>query len=395
MPMWFRFSNSRVRVGLAAAMMALGSSGCGTGDFVPPPPPELRGAVGVGSPGMGSVRGTAKSDLLGSAALAVKGIEVILNGDVDLGEVEVQKAAARTQAGYDRAQIQITVPGEVSEIAGKSVARPKSQAALVRDALARHPHPQVLIVEPANPADPDLAQAVQEAGAAKVPVILVGRPLSGEASPQGASSGPSPILVAPSSFTPSARQLVAAAIRNAKSAKLKPEEGAILLINSAGDAFIPDRVAAIRDALKAAGVNSIQEVRFAQDSQLAQKLLTERLKADPKPVLVFSLDFMGATGSNEAAGRIAEERPFIQAGYTSEDHLLRMADAGEFAALGFYIPVRLIRKAVSLAVAVALKKEVPKSVEIPIEIHESPANTGAPQVPAHKKSQMRPGASTP
>ncbi len=220
--------------------------------------------MGVGSPGMRSEPGTARSDLLGSAPSAVKNIEVILNADVDPDELNVQAAAARTQAGYDRAHVRITVPGEVSESAGKSVTLPKSQAKLVRDALARHPKPQVLIVEPSNPTDQELAQAIQEAGTAKVPVVLVGRPLSGGVGTQGASSAPSPILVTPEPFTASARKLVAAAIRNAKNANLKPENGAIILINSAGDAFLPDRVAAIRDALKAAGVKSIQEVRFVR-----------------------------------------------------------------------------------------------------------------------------------
>ncbi len=389
MPMWFRSSNSRVWVGLAAAMMALVSTGCDSGDFVPPPPPELRGAEGVSSPGPASGFGTAKSDLLGVAAAGLKHIEVILNADVDIDELEAQKAAARTQAGYDKARAQIVVPGEVSESGGKSEATPRSQAELVRQAIARHPQPQALIVEPANPADPDLARAIQEARAAKVPVVLVGRPLSVSAGAQGASSGPSPILVTPPPFAESARDLVAAAIRNAKNANLKPEGGAIFLVSTGGDAFLPDRVAAIRDALKAAGVNAIQEVRFAPNSQIIRKLLIERLKADPKPALVFSFDYLGATGSNEAVRDIAQERPFIQAGYTSEDHLLRMADAGEFAALGQYVPTRLIRKAVSVAVSVARKQEVPNPVVIPIVIHESQPTAGAPQIQAKAKSQRK------
>ena len=298
------------------------------------------------------------------------------------------------QAGYDKARVHIVVPGEVSESAGKSAATPKSQAELVRQAIARHPQPQALIVEPANPADPDLAKAIQEAGAAKVPVVLVGRPLSGGAGAQGASSGPSPILVTPPPFAESARELVAAAIRNAKNANLDPKAGAIFLVSTGGDTFLPDRVAAIREALKAAGIHAIQEIRFTPDSQVARKLLTERLKADPKPALVFSFDYMGATGSNEAARDVAQERPFIQAGYASEDNLMRLASAGEFAALGYYLPSRLIRKAVSVAVALALKQEVPNPVVIPIAIHESPPTAGAPEIQAKAKSQMKSNSPT-
>src|SRR5262249_20648276 len=152
-------------------------------------------------------------------------------------------------------------------------------------------------------------------------------------------------------------------------AKLNPEAGAILLINSAGDTLLPDRVAAVRAALEAAGIHAIQEVRFVRDNQSAQSLLAERLKADPKPTLVFTFDFAATTGSNSVAGEIASGRPFIQAGYTSEENLLRMATAGEFAALAHYAPSRLIRRAITAAVASAQKQEVASPVEIAIVVH--------------------------
>ena len=105
MPMWYRFSNSRVWVGLAATVMALCVSGCGTGDFVPPPPPELRGNAGGGSTSVATGSATVNSDVLGSAAAGVKSVEVILNGDVDPEELSVQRAAVMLQAGYDRARV--------------------------------------------------------------------------------------------------------------------------------------------------------------------------------------------------------------------------------------------------------------------------------------------------
>src|SRR5207248_93539 len=131
------------------------------------------------------------------------------------------------------------------------------QAALVREAVGRHPPPQVLIVEPAEPADSDLARAVWEARAAKIPVILLGRPLAAasRSDPKPASPPPAPeILVAPPPFADSARELVAAAIRNAKNAKLKPERGALILVNTAADFLSADRLAALRAALQAAGI---------------------------------------------------------------------------------------------------------------------------------------------
>lgn len=86
----------------------------------------------------------------------------------------------------------------------------------MREAVARHP--QALIVEPGDPADKELAKAIHEAQAAKVPVVLLDRPLA-----QGAGNTGAPtILVEPEPFADSARQLVASAIRNAKNAKLDP-----------------------------------------------------------------------------------------------------------------------------------------------------------------------------
>ena len=387
MPMRLRFSNSGAWFRLAVAMMTLALGGC-DGGFVPPPPPELRGALGGNAPSPSSGPSAATPDLLGSATTGVKSIELILSGGRDPDELEAEKSAARAQAGNDKARLsKITVVGEERSDQSPQPTIHKDQATLVRDAIARHP--QALIVEPGDTADRDLAKAVQEAQAAKVPVILVGRPMAGGASNPGASTTTPMILVVPQSFADSARQLVAAAIRNAKNAKLNPEGGAILLIDTAADPFIPDRVAAIRDALKAAGIHAIDEIRFAKDSAIAQKLLTDRLKADPKPTMVFSVDFPAASASNAAVGEIAQERPFIQAGYTQDENQLRMARMGEFAALGQYTPNRLVRKAVSTAVAIALKQEVHNRVEILIVIHESPPNAGVAKLQARHKAAMK------
>ena len=47
--------------------------------------------------------------------------------------------------------------------------------------------------------------------------------------------------------------------------------------------------------------------------------------------MVFAFDFVSTTACNTVAIDITEKRPFIQAGYTSDDNLPRMALAGEFA----------------------------------------------------------------
>ena len=63
------------------------------------------------------------------------------------------------------------------------------------------------------------------------------------------------------------------------------------MVNTIGDPFVHERVAAIRDALKAAGITHDRGDRVLErQSRSAQKLLTERLKANPKLVMVFSVD---------------------------------------------------------------------------------------------------------
>ena len=64
-----------------------------------------------------------------------------------------------------------------------------------------------------------------------------------------------------------------------------------------------------------------------------------------------------------------------------------MAASGEFAAIGVFVPTRMIRKAISLAVAAARKQEVPSSVEIPVAVHDSPPTTGAPHFQAEMKTR--------
>ncbi len=51
---------------------------------------------------------------------------------------------------------------------------------------------------------------------------------------------------------------------------------------------------------------------------------------------------------------------------------------------------RLVRKAVSTAVALALKQDIPnRLIELPVIVHESPTTAAAPQFQARYKSQMQ------
>jgi len=331
---------------------------------------------------------------LPAAPASGKAIELVLDRHA-AEETEVLKAAARTQAGHDTARLKIAVLGEKDSSA--------RQAALVREAVARHP--LALILELADPSDPGLALAVREAQDAGVPVVLLGRPLAGsqpvevahadakagkvgaspapvqgqvqgtQASP-GSRPAPSLVLVTPSSFATTAKLLVASAIRNAKNAGIAPRKGAVLLLDTKSDSFVEQRVTAVRDALKAAGISTIKEIRFERDGTRAGSLLSEFLRANPDIMMVFSLDHQSFIANRQVGKELEEERPLISAGYTSDEHLASTAQSGEFAALAEYVPMRLIRKATSTAIAAAQGRDVQRRIEIPIIFHDSPEKTG-------------------
>ncbi len=318
------------------------------------------------------------------AGSRVASIEMIWARGRDAESDGTEKAAARSQAGLDRARLRV-LPDEDPAASRDPAGPAKSQAQFVREVLGRTQKPQALIVEPEDPSDSELARAVEEARAARMPVVLLGRALDGVKGP-----GKSPvILVKPQSFAESARRMVTLSMRNARNAKLNPEAGAILLIPSAGDAFIPDRVAAVREALEVAKVSPIDEIRMTRDVDDGAKRLAKRLEADPKIAMVFAFDFVSTTASNTVAVDLTGKRPFIQAGYSSDDNLPRMALSGEFAAIADYVPTRLVKKAISTAVAAAQGREITDPVEVQFPIRESPPSAGAPKIQAEQNKTRR------
>ena len=190
-------------------------SGCDSASFVPPRP---AGLVGPGSGTPGTATAPAAGVAAGATTTGARPIELIASHR-EATESEELKSRARVQAGIDKVRIRISVAGEKDT--------PGRQADLVREATARHP--LALVVEVTDPADRDLAQAIGEARAGGLPVVLVGRPLAGT-SPAGSSPSGELILVAPEAFATSARILVDAAINNAKNAKFTVDGGAVLVI---------------------------------------------------------------------------------------------------------------------------------------------------------------------
>ena len=364
-------------LGLAVSL-ALVSAGCDSGSFVPPRPPELGGgeigpvaaagsAPGAAVPG----RGSTTAPLAGARA-----IELVL-GRRDPDSADEMKQKARTQAGIESLRIQVEMVGENGN--------PDSVGGLARKLISRDA--LALLVEPGRSADPELSHAVAEARDRGLPVVLIGRPLDGSKSPEtkGADAGKGTagpegplIQVVPEPFKNSAPRLVAAAINNARNAKLTPESGAILMVNTISDPQSEDRVQAFHDALLDAGITKIEELRFERDPTVAKQKLTELLQANPRIGMVLSTDQVGLGTSLQLLENVGQEHVYVVAGYTLDESSAKMAYLGEFAAVAIYAPERLIRKAIMSAASLARGEKLAERIEVQIPLHISPASTAGP-----------------
>jgi hypothetical protein len=195
------------------------------------------------------------------------------------------------------------------------------------------------------------------------------------------------ILVAPHAFADSAHRLVALAIRNLKKAKVDPARGALILITEPADRLLPDRAAAVRKALADAKIEAVEDLRVSKELTAGSKVLKQRLQEDTKPVMVFFLDWNGATICRDAVSELGEGRSLVLAGYTADETRNRMVSTGDYAAVAEYDPSRLVRKAVNIAAAAAHGRETKEIEEVVINILESPAGSGLTTVQV-KRSTM-------
>jgi ABC-type sugar transport system substrate-binding protein len=396
---------------LAGAALAVSTAfvsiGCDSNStFLPPPPDGLRGSAAEDS-----IDVPVPDELEGTAAGA-RSVEMILDRR-DPSEINSVLTAARTQAGLDKVRLRPQVLGDADP--------PSKQVELVREAVARHP--LALIIEPADPSDTRMAEAIQKARAGGIPVVLLNRPLATKASnvdavkttdsarkesqapagavatspsgtPESAGSA-SLVLVAPPPFAPLARQLVASAIRNATNAQLDPKSGAVLLVNQTGDLFNGDRIAGIRSALKDAGITSVEEISFSKSAEAGAALLKQKLTTNPKPVLVFATDGLSTTAARQVMAQLIPDRLYVQAAFASDGNLSDMIRIADFAAVAGYAPNRVLRKAITTAVSLSQGRSVPARVEIPVEFHDSDEKSTTPQSPVYyKKTRSGPKAKT-
>jgi hypothetical protein len=116
----------------------------------------------------------------------------------------------------------------------------------------------------------------------------------------------------------------------------------------------------------------------------------EHLKANPKLAMVFSVDSLTSGASRHAMNQIVSERPLVLAGYAEDENYAQATQTGEFAAIAEFAPLRVLRRAVTTAVALAQGQDLPRRIEIPINVSDSPAKSAVPKSSTSKKSNAKP-----
>ena len=342
-------------------VVAWASFGCDSFSFVPPQPEELRGAARCDA---GWRRRPGRS----SSCWARTG-------------------PTRPKSGNRRLERRQGLTRSSSRSSARRSPR-STQAELVREALAHDP--RVLVIESTGLDDPPLLQAIEQARSQGIPVVLVGRPPAGAKAAAGAPGEPkttstassghqAPLVsVVPQPFSISAKQLVAAAIRNAHYSGLEPGKSAIIVVNTTGDPFVPERALAIKDALKAAGITTITEARFADEASERRKSLERKPQGPPRdrPGLHGRLDrvrsALRGVLKNDTAHRF-----FVVGCYSGEGQAADLTTIVQVAAVAEFTPTRLMRKAIATAAALAQGRDVPPLVEFPINVSDAPATPAA------------------
>jgi ABC-type sugar transport system substrate-binding protein len=355
--------------------MSLFAAGCDTFTFSPPRPAELSESPPHVSAGVRTK---------GEVSTANKTVEVILTPRIEM-DAEVLKSAVRLQAGIDKVRTQVAVPPETAPAS--------AQVELLRKAIERKPA-AIVLETPAAPTA-ELIQAVADARKAGVLIVYFGRPPVG--SDASASNAGRPLVAIVSEpLKKSAASLVANAVRAAKNGKIATDTGAVILFDPTVDSLVQDRVEALRDALKAAGVKKVEELRFEKTINDAQKKLIAYLDAHPETTLVLGVDAGGLQAADQATGDLKEKHRYAIAGYTDNEVARNQVMMGEYAAVGVFGVDRLLRRGLNIAAESLKGGDVPERVEIEVPVVESSPAAGLPRMrvtpPDKPKLEAKPGA---
>lgn len=329
---------------LGLCLLAPALSGCDSGGFVPPPPPEL------------------SAPALSGMEPAARVVELVLasNATPDRG---AWAQVVRLEAGDARTGFRFAALGPNDP--------PQGQAELIREAAARGV--SVLIVEPAQA--PEVADALEQARKQGTPSVLLDRPLD-------APGNPFPVVL-PAPCADSARQLVEAAVADAKTAGLPADGKALVLVPSPPEAHTNEARDALRAALQAAGVSQVETVEYPGAIEGAQKAITARLQADPSVTLVLTTSADGFTGTTQAREELLKSgRLVIMAGYGEITPHSVDAYFDTSAAVADLNLVKVGRQAFQVALRLAQGESVPDRTEVPTTVRryssKTPGRSDAP-----------------
>ena len=133
----------------------------------------------------------------------------------------------------------------------------------------------------------------------------------------------------------------------------------------------------------------MQEIRFDHDVETGQRLLIERLKADPRPAMVFSFDLQSSTAASRSNDQILSDRPFVMAGYSSDEIQINKAQIGDFAAMAEYSLPRMLRTAINTAAVATRGQDLPGRIEIHVDVTESSPRASLAVSAALEKAQLQ------
>jgi ABC-type sugar transport system substrate-binding protein len=311
---------SRMSVGLVWSMTLV--SGCGTDFMAPPPNPSSPIAVPE----------TART------------IFMVMPVPPE-ADTEGWSVVAQREANNERVIFRSLGPGPDES----STAEP----ALVRRAVDDGASALIVVASDA----PGLAEAMAEAESKKVPVVVIGRPIT-------APPGSPPFTnVAPRSFDPTAEQLVRAALADAKKAGHGADGTASILVDRAGGAFTVDRAAALEAAATKAGLK-VRLVGFEPpaDSPSAAEAMRTILGTLDLTILL-AADDQAMQMATSARKTLAPRLKVFVAGYASHRNAMMPGVYGSESAFVEYRSEEMGRLAVQAALDRLRGEEPGRKVE--------------------------------
>ena len=97
----------------------------------------------------------------------------------------------------------------------------------------------------------------------------------------------------------------------------------------------------------------------------ARKLLTEKLKANPKLVMVFAIDGLSTTAARQVMAELIPDRLFVRQRMPADGNLQRHDQGRRLRRRGRFRPDRLVRKAISTAVSLSQGHDCPPASRSP------------------------------